>query len=360
MSRVLLLIFSFLFLINASAVNAQSLKVGVITENYPFSWSSEKNYKGLAVELWKQIAKDNHWSYTFVSLGPNITQALEALKNKKVDVIAGPLPLVYDYSPHISYSLSFYLDEISVATRGIPSLFWTNFVNSFTIETWVFIGIFMCLFLIFIVLTWLLDKQHSLKLKKLTPEKGVALEAWSYSVSLGGINIPYPPKTTMTKTFTIIWMFASMIFTTAFTGLVCSSFTASTLNSYLRTTHDLMGKKLAIMEGDGYEANALKYGVKPVFVHDLNQAFVLLNRKEVDGVMGRYIELEDIIESTHMKNVIAPHLIIESRLLSFAFAKGHPLLETFNLSLAKLQVSGRTESICKKYLGEEAARRCVF
>jgi HD-GYP domain-containing protein (c-di-GMP phosphodiesterase class II)/ABC-type amino acid transport substrate-binding protein len=77
-------IFIILFLIFLSLLNAENLIVGIY-ENKPLIYNENGDYKGLAIDLLKEIAKKENWNLTYqYDTFPNL---IEKIKNNEINIL---------------------------------------------------------------------------------------------------------------------------------------------------------------------------------------------------------------------------------------------------------------------------------
>ena len=69
--------------------------------------------KGIAIEIWDEIADKRSWNYKYVSF-KNVEDALHQLKRGTVDLVVGPISITSNRVEEMRFSQPFYNSSISI------------------------------------------------------------------------------------------------------------------------------------------------------------------------------------------------------------------------------------------------------
>lgn len=73
----------------------------------------EEEGKGIAVEIWDEIADKKSWNYKYVSF-ENVEDALHRLNSGDLDVVVGPISITSNRLENMRFSQPFYNSSISI------------------------------------------------------------------------------------------------------------------------------------------------------------------------------------------------------------------------------------------------------
>ncbi|MSP53951.1 MAG: transporter substrate-binding domain-containing protein, partial [Gammaproteobacteria bacterium] len=113
--RAYFLLLSIVFMFTAFAAPT-SLRVGVPADYPPISFiDGEGLPSGLSVDMWEQIAKAQHLSFTYVILTSDMAKNWQAISQNKLDVLLGPVAVDVTLLQKVGYSLPYFINPVSVA-----------------------------------------------------------------------------------------------------------------------------------------------------------------------------------------------------------------------------------------------------
>ena len=83
----------------------------------------EEMGKGIAVEIWDEIADKRSWSYKYVPF-ENVEDALHELNRGIVDLVVGPISITSNRLEDMRFSQPFYNSSISIISLEAEKGFW--------------------------------------------------------------------------------------------------------------------------------------------------------------------------------------------------------------------------------------------
>jgi hypothetical protein len=155
----------------------------------------------------------------------------------------------------------------------------------------------------------------------------------------------------------LFWLLPSVVFLSIIVGSVVSSLTVlEQKKEHIRIIkkEELVGKKIAVLEGDAAADEIRNLGGITVWVSSREEALKLIDEGKVFGAADDHIILEkDVLKSSHLK-VAMSNLNLGNDEFAFVFQKGSPLLNRFNQKLLYLQDQRFAENLCARHLGHRA------
>ena len=139
------------------------LRVGVSTNYEPMSYIDSRGIpQGISVELWEDIAKTEHLAFTYVPLSSNMAENWNKIRQKKIDVLLGPVTVDTDVST-VGFSLPFFVNPIS-AVMLKKRISFKDMLSGAIADylTYIIIG-YILFFFIYLNVTWCVERFSKFK-----------------------------------------------------------------------------------------------------------------------------------------------------------------------------------------------------
>lgn len=345
-------------IISPTNQNSHNIHVGLILQ-YPFVIYDHGQYSGIAIDIWQRIAIANHWHYEYVPLGSNIEIALDKLSNKNnnLDIIIGPISVTSERLQKVEFTRPFFLSSIGVITK-IQSLSLLSVMQLFFSEKlFIFIAVFILWFLVYINLLWYFERG---KLPEMPHNYSTAIKngMWLHLLQRG---FSIFPTTALGKFISLIWIFSAGIMITSITANYMAAYTVILGHSYksIVTINDFQDLKIAGVDGQISTEDAEKSGAYVEHVKTFDDAINLLTTDQVDGVVCDSMIGSNYIRSHRSRHLLLNPLIIHYLELAFATKiDNQQLKHKIDLGITALHDNNQAISICKKYIGANAAMHC--
>lgn len=354
-------LFMTMFFITAQA--QVPLKVGVILDLDPISFKeSNGSFAGAAVDLFSHIAQELKWSYEFVPLEPLFDKAVEKVRKKELDVLVGPISVNLERYKLIDFSRPFFLGSFGLAVKKVDkSNLLETILSDLKENIAYFLPIMIILFICVMISFYFIDNKGRPKtLKLFFPRMGKAF--WETLLIL--IQSEFNDSHLIIRRLVLLfWLLPSMVFFSIIVGSITSSLTEMERKKEsvrFITKEDLVGKKIALLEGRTTAAERIKnLGALVVFVPSIEEGLKLVDEGKVFGSVDEHVILEKKVhQESHLK-VTMSNLSLGNSAVSFAFEKGSPLVDAFNQKLLYLKDKEFSEKICARHLGHQG-HLCVL
>lgn len=352
----LFLFLSFLFPLTAWP-QEKILRVGV-APGEPFVVVVANQYQGIAVDIWKILAKNLNIKYVFVPMGEHIDDDIKLLADGKIDVLIGPIIPTKDRAELVDFTRPYYLDQIGlvVPIKKIPFFRTLNQVlmSSFS---WM-LALFLALFVLYIHVFWFFErKKHYMDVQR-DYRLGIKTAFWLHTLGISFNRIPTHPRT---RVFRFIWSLALILLLSTISATITSSLTVALSNNYVKyeKLSDFSENTIAAVVGTAPYDIADEVGLNIVPAQNREEAINLLLQGKVAGFADYYPIADYYLRKHRLKERLTmADAIIAQNTFAFALPIDSPLRHSLDLQLDIIQSNGQVRFLCESVLGEKAAKNC--
>jgi ABC-type amino acid transport substrate-binding protein len=315
---------------------AEELSIG-IKEAKPFSYKEDGTWKGISVDLIKQLSKDANFKYKFVPY-KDITSLLFATSENKVDISIAAISMTAERESSVDFSHSYFTTSLGILAPTKAS--WWDTVLWSLKKLIIIITIFVVILYIVGYMIIKIDGKENID--------NLHNGAWWALVTFTTTGYgDYVPKTNKGKTFASGWMVASMFLLSIFTGYVASALTIKSLTDTPMTLSSLYNTSVVAVSGSTGQHRLTALGIKHKTVPNLDAAMKLFNDGKVkavvhDNAMLNYTARNfDRVSVWPIKNSSEDYAIV--------LPQNSTLTETVNLGILKILASPEWEAIQSQY-----------
>jgi len=233
----------------AAPAPAASAPILVAThEAPPFAVrNADGSWGGLAIDLWRDVAKDEGLRYRLV--GTDLDGMVSGVASGQHGASVGALTVTPKRETQIDFTHPFYTTGFGIVTGKAPPSWLVLLRNFFT---WQFLSAVLLLgglLLIVGLLFWLIERRANRD--EFDPSwKGIGSGFWFSAVTMTTVGYgDKAPRTAAGKIIALIWMFAAIIIISTFTGLIASSLTESRMGGTIRGLDDLKNASVGSING---------------------------------------------------------------------------------------------------------------
>ena len=329
----------------------KTLKVGV-SGSEPFVFADED--KGIAIEIWDDIANKNSWNYEYVSY-ENIDGALHEMHKGNLDLVVGPISITSKRLENTRFSQPFYNSSISIISRVENQSFWQKIKPLLSLKLFIAVAIFLIILAIVGTLFWLAERKKSPEQFPHDALNGIGTGMWLAVVTMSTTG--YGDKAPITLAGRIIagsWMVISIIFATSMVAGIASTLTLSSLgNTTIANIEQLSQVKAATITGSPSEQFMVKSKIKVIGVSNLGEAFKKLKNKDVDAVVYDRPQLLYYLKEHSDANLYISKAEYYKQGYGFAFPSNSPLVTDVNKTLLELAENQETVRIIHHYIEKD-------
>jgi ABC-type amino acid transport substrate-binding protein len=252
----------------------------------PFSFERGGKAAGFSIELWERVAQklgvkyELHWE-------KSVGDLIIALKEKRADVAIAAISITAEREKQVDFSTPFYESGLGILVRAqgksaMDIISETFFTRSMARWLLLLLGVLVvCAHFI-----WVFERIHNADQFPKPYARGIWESSWwAISTILSGGCDAKGPNAVLGRVFGAVWMFVCIVVLTYLTATITTVMTVSQLTSDISGPNDLPGKKVATLGGTTAETYLKSHGVKVTAVEKLDQAYDLLEKKQVVAVV---------------------------------------------------------------------------
>ncbi len=338
----------------AGAVPPKVLRVGVAGSE-PFVVNAGNGLEGISVEIWQAIADHTGLRYHFQTYG-SVPEALTALQDGSVDVVVGPVSVTAGRAREVRFSQPYFQSSLSILSSIHGPSIWQRVQPFFSPSFFITIGILLFVLALVGTLVWLAERKTSTDQFPYRAGPGIANGIWLALVTMTTVGYgDRAPKTFWGRLVTGTWMIVSLITATSLIAGIASTLTLTGLQTnVVSTAEQLRGKKVAAVPGTPGAVFARRYGAEIVNAQSIQEGYRLVHQRSAQAMVFDRPQLLYYESKQHDSGESVSKAEYNRQAYAFAFPPSSDLIHSVNISLLRLEESGRVGRIVREWLGDEA------
>lgn len=333
-------------MVSGGAHAAAPLVVGV-KEAAPFVMrQADGSWSGVAIRLWDRIAEDVGLECRYEGRD-DVGEVLDGVASGEFIAAVGAITVTRDREERVDFTHPFYTGGLAIAVSadgGQPGFFRTLralVTPGFLIGVG---GLAVLLFGVGLVV-WLVERRRNKDQFGGGVVRGLGNGFWFSAVTMTTVGYgDMAPITIMGRFVALIWMFASIIVLSFFTGAIASAFTASRLSDVVQGPEDLPKARVGVVEGTAAVDRLVERGVQARAFGDVDEGLAAIKAREIDafvhddaivryGAATRFPDTVRVLDATFAPSGYA-----------IALGQGDPRREEINRAMLK-EISAASWSI---------------
>ena len=330
----------------------RELRVGVF-EAPPYAMKDASGrWRGLTVDLWKQLALDLGLRYRFEEASEDAV--LEALSGGRLDLAAAPLAATMERQQIMDFSNTYLTTGIALAVRQRSRM--ERLLDLFrvlaTSEAAHIILAIACLSLVFGTALWLAERRRNPQFP-VAPGAGIGSGLWWAGVTTTFVGYgDKVPVTVRGRALALLWMIVSVVLTVVLTAGVTASLAVAQIETS-RGTEVLRHARVGALEGSTSADFLRRNRVSRRLYSRFDRALDALARRDVDAVMFSEEILRYYAErDTRSALDVLPEIFM-SESLAFPVPDGSPLRDSINRALRRALAGPHWRELRDQYLVSE-------
>lgn len=310
---------------------------------------------GFTVDLVHAVAAELGRPVEFTA-SRSMDELLGTVERAEADFAAAGITITEPREARVDFSHATMHSGLRIAVRGsgeAPSQIWTAVQSLLSWSMLKLFGILLAFLLLAGVLLWFSDLGS-----KNIPEDfrtGVPTAswlAWACMTTIGFGDVT--PGKWIGKLITIPVFFVGVVVVSVISGQVTSALTMQKIeasSALIQDADDLRRRSVATVEGTTSVQALDARGAKVRAVSTIGEAFVQLERGQVDAVVYDAPVLLAHVSGPGAGHVVLVGDMFEKQDYGFAFPPGSALRELVNRALLKLQSNGTYDRLYRKHFG---------
>jgi polar amino acid transport system substrate-binding protein len=332
---------------------ARTLVVGVY-DAPPFAFRGpDGQWRGLTVDLWKDLAADLKVPFRLEEERPSVI--LERIVKGTLATSAGPFAVNLEREQALDFSHAYLNPGIGVAVRrSREGERWLTVVQALArpsaLRIYAGVGILLA---IAGTIVWALERRRN-PLFPSRPLPGVGSGFWWAGVTTVGVG--YGDKVPVTfwgRLLAILWMGISLVLVTALTAFVTSKLAVAELGEVrnLQSMRSmLVGSVAATASAEFLRSEAIPRRLYA----SIPEALGALTRGEIQAVAYNADTLHYFVERDPSQPIAMLPGLIQAETYAFPLADGSPLRDPIDAALRRFLTDPRWRELKDRYLGAES------
>ncbi len=293
------------------------------------------HYSGLAISLWKQVARDHHWQFTYQPY--DLQGLLDAVQTGKVDVGLGAITTTAPREKRMDFAHPMTSSGLGVAVRSEQRSGWMAVAQALVSAAFLkIIGILVLLLLIVGFLVWLFEHKHNQEQFGGSRREGIFSGFWWAMVTMTTVGYgDVAPRTLPGRILGLIWMLSALIVVSFFTASITSALTVGKLSQRISSADDLGSMHIASVPGSTSAEWLAHRHWQYAKADNLDAALADLAAGRVDAVVYDKPLLHWTIQQQYRGKLEVLPMVLERQDYAFALPRHSPLREAINTSLLR-------------------------
>jgi polar amino acid transport system substrate-binding protein len=329
-------------------------RVGVF-ESPPYAMrDASGEWRGLTIDLWKELASELSLEYRFGEATPDAI--VDDLAHGRLDAAAGPFSVTVDREKTIDFSHAFLIQEEGIAVRkGGDEERWLSVARALSTPTaWrIYFGLIAAV-IVSGVAVWLLERRRNPEFSG-SLAQGLGSGVWWSGVTT--VSVGYGDKVPITfwgRAIALLWMFLSLILITAFTAFVTTKLAVAELGR-VQGPESLRNSIVGTVDGAAVGEFLRRQRIPHRLYASIPKALDGLRAKEIAAVLYSAPILDYYIQRDARDDVeILPTTYVHE-LLAFPLSDDSPLRDPLNGALRRFLQQPAWRDLQDRYLASARA-----
>jgi polar amino acid transport system substrate-binding protein len=326
-----------------------------VTEVAPFVMrQADGHWHGIAVELWRDIAKDLGVEYKFLEMDQ--VGLIRGLETGSLDLVVSAMSVTPEREQILDFSHAFFHAGLGIAVPYQGEDNWLGHLWRVLSSRPMIMLAMMCLVITLAgVAVWLLERKRNPEHFGGSILKGVFSGMWWSAQTIAAVG--YGDKAVQTpagRALGLFWMLSSLVITAVFGAVVTSSLTLAGLEGKVRGQQDLDSVRVAVVAHTTGDESLARRHYNFVRFPDLNQALGALVGNKVDALVFDQPTLRYLANKDYRGHITVLPDFLRGEDYALAFPDKSPLREPVNLALLRTLRTERWRNILYNYLGQGA------
>jgi polar amino acid transport system substrate-binding protein len=330
------------------AVQAKTLRVAV-KPIAPFVLKQGAEWTGFSIDLWNALAQSLKVDTVWVEVN-TVGDQLQAVKGGNADAAIAAITITRERENIVDFTQPYFDSGLQILVHAQGG---NRFLDVFDSIPWrtiaTLLGVFILLMFVMANILWIVERRSSENFQK-GYLKGMGEGLWGVALIVATGEHGDRDASRIVKRLIVFFMWlVGVVLIAQLTATVTSTQTVDRLNSKIRGTADLAGKKIATVNGTVAADYLTEQGLLYVAVATAEEGCDLVLEGEVQAMVFDAPTLQYLAtkRGNGVLRVIGP--IFASQKYGIAVADGSPLRKRINRALLEMYEDGRYRTLYNKW-----------
>jgi polar amino acid transport system substrate-binding protein len=326
------------------------LRVGVVVIPPLCMKTSDNQWEGFSVELWKAVAQNMRVQFEFREF-PNVQDLLNALKRDEIDVIPS-LVVRERFEPMMDFSQSYMKSGLSIAVpiEGVRNRWERVFLDVFSEQILKAVGFMLLVSLAAGIIVWAFERRRNREMFGGGTIEGIGHGIWWAMVTMATVGYgDKAPKTLGGRIIALVWIIFSIVFIANFTAHITTSLTLNELKGKVRGFHDLYHARVGSINGSqGFEF-LFNRGIGVIPFQTFQEGLLAVANRKIDAFVQDQHVLKYQVKREYPGRVQVLPETFDEYFVSIALQKRSGLRKTTNIALLKFMKTEKWTELVNRY-----------
>ncbi|MEZ4264009.1 MAG: transporter substrate-binding domain-containing protein [Polyangiaceae bacterium] len=330
------------------------LRVGVAGDP-PFVVERDEDLTGIAVELFREAAKESHLEFDMVKV-ETVPEGLLAVQHGDIDVLVGDVSITAARVERMRFSQPYFRSSLGVATmRSETASFASKLTPFFSKSFFAATAVLLAVLCGVGTLVWLVERKKNPEQFPVAPARGIANGVWFALVTMTTVGYgDRAPVTPLGRIISGVWMVIALITASSLTAGIATALTlASLAQGGIENIDQLAREKVAVVSGTPAVDFAKQTRVRVVPVENMEEGIEKLMIGEVKGVLFDKPQLIFFAREHPDKDIVVSRASYQPQGYGFALPLETQHQHALNLALLRLAEQGFTHKVVIGWLGPD-------
>jgi ABC-type amino acid transport substrate-binding protein len=333
-----------------AAPTTQKVLVIGTNEAPPFAIKdADGSWSGVAISLWKHVAQELGYQYTFRE--STLEGTLKGVADHTFDGAIAAITITADREKNLDFTEPYYIAGLGIAVPNRQEAGWVRVTRQFFSIAFLRVVLGLTVLLLAAgMLVWLFERRRNAAQFGGPATRGIASSFWWAAVTMTTIGYGDKVPTTLGgRAVGLIWMFVSVIVISSFTAAITSSLTINRMQGPVQNPQDLSDVRVGARTGSTAADYLASRHIAFVGYTTAADALTALNAGELDAVVHDAPILRyEIKQQFHGHLRVLPDTF-ERQYYGIALPPNSPLREPLNRLILSRIYSPQWEELLKSY-----------
>ena len=318
----------------------------------PFAMkSSDGNWSGISIDLWRHIAEQNKWQFRFAE-EETVQDLIDGVAGGKFDVAVAALTVTAPRENMLDFTSSFFGTGLGIAVSSGRDPSWAPVVRTLTSFGFIqavlaLVGLALAVGLI----VWLFERRHNEDFGG-GVVKGLSSSVWWTTVAMTQRGIGnFGPRTFPGRAVAILWMVGSIIAIAVFTAGITSALTVRHLQGTVQGVTDLSAVRVGVVAGSSTEDTLKRMRVSYDGFANARDGLRAVRQGEVDAFVYDKPLLAWVVNQEFRSTVQLLDVTFDPQNYAFALPNNSPLRKPLSVAILNAVQSDWWDRTLFQYLG---------